>query len=507
MSVETMTNYSTSSLTGSRLLAAYLGDIRIELTKITRTPAFFVPTLFFPAMFYVLFGVLMGGGDAQGALHTFVRMGVFGTMAPGLFGFGVSLAFEREYGQLIFKQALPTPPGSYLLARMLMAMLFASVIAVILIVLALTLTHAPLTPMAAVRVFFVEVLGVLPFCAIGLFVGALASGQAAPAIINIIYLPMAFLSGLWVPFQYLRIPLLQDTATLWPPFHLSQIALHAVGMESFGTMGSHICALIGVTLLFFILAVRRLSSGGLHLFGARRPGSGFRFGKLFTMGIIFVSIFLIIAGVMGGHEKVPAATSKAAAEEGAGSPVTGTRSTAAVGVAAPATTQLGDFDAGSTKVSYGLGWAPADDKWNGGKSTAVLKLTAGGAGNSKAALEVSGNVEGSAQYPFGGMNFFPNGTTDPDFSKWGYTDYSKRSSFRFWVRGDGREYMVVFVPPNPGMDAIPLMVNFTAGPEWKEINIPLRDLGSAILERVKIIQIGTPNPGPFRFEIDDVRIE
>jgi len=179
MSVETMTNYSTSSLTGSRLLAAYLGDIRIELTKITRTPAFFVPTLFFPAMFYVLFGVLMGGGDAQGALHTFVRMGVFGTMAPGLFGFGVSLAFEREYGQLIFKQALPTPPGSYLLARMLMAMLFASVIAVILIVLALTLTHAPLTPMAAVRVFFVEVLGVLPFCAIGLFVGALASGQAA----------------------------------------------------------------------------------------------------------------------------------------------------------------------------------------------------------------------------------------------------------------------------------------------------------------------------------------
>jgi hypothetical protein len=51
------------------------------------------------------------------------------------------------------------------------------------------------------------------------------------------------------------------------------------------------------------------------------------------------------------------------------------------------------------------------------------------------------------------------------------------------------------------------MVSFTAGPEWKEINIPLRDLGSAILERVKIIQIGTPNPGPFRFEIDDVRIE
>ena len=132
--MNTAANYS--SLGGSRLLNAYLGDIRFEFVKMMRTPAFIVPTLFFPAMFYVLFGVIMGGGNQDAALHTFARMGVFGTMAPGLFGFGVSLAFEREYGLMTFKQALPTPPGSYLIARMVVAMAMAAMISILLSLLA-----------------------------------------------------------------------------------------------------------------------------------------------------------------------------------------------------------------------------------------------------------------------------------------------------------------------------------------------------------------------------------
>ena len=505
MSVDTMTNYSTSSLSGSRLLGAYLGDIKIEFTKMIRTPAFAVPTLFFPAMFYVLFGVVMQGGDPEASLQIFARMGVFGTMAPGLFGFGVSLAFEREYGQLTFKQALPTPPGSYLLARMLMAMLFASIIATLLIVLAVTLTKAPLTAVSAIKVFFIEVLGVLPFCAMGLFVGSAASGQAAPAIVNIIYLPMAFLSGLWFPLQYLKYPIFQEMAPLWPSFHLSQIALHELGKESFGSMGSHFCALIGITLLFFTIAVRRLSGAGVHMFGARRPGAAVRKSRLLGTAVIFVSIALIIAGVMGGHEKVPAVTSTVAAEDGAGSPVTGTQSAAPVGVTAPETTQLANFDGGSTAVSYGLGWIAADDKTRGGDSVSAVKLTSGGAAGSKAAMEVAGTVGTAIAYPFAGTVFFPAGDTRTGFEKWGFMDYSKRKTLRFQVRGDGQDYLVMFI--GPVMGGIPAMYHFTAGQDWKEVSVPLRDLAGLDLERVKMVGIGTMTAGPFRFEIDDVRIE
>ncbi len=49
-------------------------------------------------------------------------------MGPGLFGFGVSIAIEREYGLLTLKQALPQPAGAYLLARAVMTMLFVAII-------------------------------------------------------------------------------------------------------------------------------------------------------------------------------------------------------------------------------------------------------------------------------------------------------------------------------------------------------------------------------------------
>ena len=56
--------------------------------------------------------------------------------------------------------------------------------------------------------------GVLPFSALGLWLGTLVSGRGAPALINLIYLPMAFLSGLWVPLTMLP-PVVMTTPSAW----------------------------------------------------------------------------------------------------------------------------------------------------------------------------------------------------------------------------------------------------------------------------------------------------
>lgn len=259
------------SMSNARLWRAYLGEIRFEFVKSLRMPAFSVPTLLFPAMFYLLFGVLLGSarGNADMALYSFAAYGVFGAMGPGLFGFGVSLAIEREQGLMVFRQALPAPAGSYLLARMVMAMLFVGIITLLLIALALFAAHVPLTLAQAVKVLLINMLGTLPFCAIGLYVGSAVSGQASPAVINVIYLPMAFLSGLWVPLQFLP-AFLGDLAWLWPSHHLAQLALAAVGAPSKGEVGTQITVLALVTLVFFVLAQRRLQGGGLSLFGTPR---------------------------------------------------------------------------------------------------------------------------------------------------------------------------------------------------------------------------------------------
>ncbi len=478
-----------SQMSGARLVAAYLGDIRFELVKMLRTPAFALPTLMFPAMFYLLFGVLMGSakGNAGAALYSFAGLSVFGTMAPGLFGFGVSLAFEREYGLLVFKQALPMPPGAYLVARMAMAMIFASIISLLMLVLAKFLGHVPFGFVQALEVYVIGVLGVLPFCAIGLCVGAFVSGQAAPAIVNVIYLPMAFLSGLWVPMPLLP-HVVQQFAPLWPAFHLAQLQLDSLGAPSMGTFASHVASLAGITIVFFTIAMRKLANGGLRMFGgadgARRAGVPLQ--RLLSRAVFFAGLGLIVAGIMGGSvQKTP--------DDGAGP----------VGVPAPTNPVVASFDDGTLNASYGVGWMVADDKTRGGNSTSSVQVIAGGAEHSQGALEASGTVRDAIEYPFGGTIFFPKGTEDGAFM-----DYSSKKTLRFHARGDGRQYTVLFLVGAEGRAGIPPMYAFTAGPEWKEVRIELDTLAGMDLKRVHGVVIGAMGPpGDFRFALDDVRLE
>jgi ABC-2 type transport system permease protein len=495
-------NAAYSEMSRSRLLAAYLGDIRFELVKMARTPAFAIPTLLFPLLFFLLFGVLMGSarGNAQMSLFAFTSYGVFGAIAPGLFGFGVSLAFEREQGLLLFRQAIPMPSGSYLLARMVMAMIFVAIVTLMMMLLAVFVAHVPLTVGQAILVFFVNVLGVLPFCAIGLYVGSMVSGQAAPAIVNLIFIPMSFLSGLWVPMQFLP-KVVQQMAPVWPAHHLVQLSLTAVDAPSMGDTATHIGALVGVTILFFALAMRRLAGRGIRMFGAT-PG-GFPLRRAINVGLFWIAVGLVVAGILGGNAPRPAAAKLTS--DSKASPEAAASATAPVGAPAPAEPLIADFDAGSEKARYGLGFAASDDKTRGGNSSASQKLVDGGAASSKAALEVSGEVGTGTQYAFAGTSFLPNGIPDAEWPRQGLMDYSRKQALVFQARGDGQSYLVMVM--GPALDAIPAMYGFTAGTDWQEVRVPLQTFESADLKRIKLISFGTMTPGAFRFQIDDVRVE
>jgi ABC-2 type transport system permease protein len=486
---------SQTNMTSGRLWGAYLGEIQFEFVKSLRTPAFAVPTLFFPIMFYVLFGILLGSmrGNAGMSQYTFATYGVFGAMGPGLFGFGVSLAIEREQGLLTLKQALPQPPGAYLLARAFMAMVFVAIIAVMLTILAVVVAKVPLTFAQAAQLFAIDVLGALPFCAIGMFVGSLVSGQASPAIVNLIFLPMAFLSGLWLPLQFMP-KILTDIAPLWPAYHLAQMGLATVGAESKGTFSGHIAVLVAITVVFFLLAVRRMQGGGFRLLGAQPKRT-----LALVAGAAAVLIALSLSGVFGGKA---AGTGGATAATDA-STTTGTPAPESpAGKAAPDTVLIAGFDDGSANAAYGTGWAAAGDDMRGGNSHATQRLVAEGAGGSKGALEVTGAIGAGIQYPFAGTMFFPEG---PPMK--GLMDYSGKKTLRFQARGDGKRYTVIVIS-GLAVEAIPLMHEFEAGPDWKEVRLELAEFAVADWKRVRAIGVGTMGPvGPFRFEIDDVRLE
>ena len=239
------------------MLALYLREARYEFLRLLRTPAFSVPTLVFAPMFYLMFGVLLNRGNAQAASYLMATYSVFGVMGPGLFGFGVGLAMDRERGLLTLKRVQPVPALAPLLAKVGMAMVFAACIGVMLLALGMTVGGVHMTAAQAALLLCVDVLGVVPFCALGLLIGTLVSGSGAPAVVNLVYMPMALLSGLWLPLRMLP-DVVQQMAPLWPAWHLGQLALKIVDQDAGKPVWLHVAVLLGFTAICLFLAQRRL---------------------------------------------------------------------------------------------------------------------------------------------------------------------------------------------------------------------------------------------------------
>lgn len=247
-----------ASPAGPNLLRLYALEARYELVRILRMPGFAIPTILFPAMFYLFFGVVFGkgaSGSVQMPTYLLATYGTFGVMGPALFGFGVTLAMERGLGWLRLKRASPMPPAAYLVAKLVMCLVFAAIIVTVLAVLGVTLggVRMPLSRWALL--YAVLVPGTLPFCALGLALGAFLKPQAAPAVVNLLYFPMAFLSGLWIPLWALP-KLFHQLANVFPSFHLAELALSVVGQSRTGDPAGHLLWLVGFTVLLFGIALR-----------------------------------------------------------------------------------------------------------------------------------------------------------------------------------------------------------------------------------------------------------
>lgn len=239
-------------------LRACMIEIRCELLRLLREPAYVLPAVLFPVLFYVLFGVLLSGMGAPPAF-LLAGYGVFGTIGATLFGIGVGVANEREQGLLRLRRALPAHAGGWLLAKMVAAMAFALAISLLLALVGSTLGGVSLPASGWALLLVVNLLGVLPFAALGLLIGSLFGGNAAIAVVNVLFLPMVFLSGLWLPLSMLP-DFFARLAPVWPAWHLGQIAFKVVGHDSGGALWLHVLALLVPAAVFTHFALRRLST-------------------------------------------------------------------------------------------------------------------------------------------------------------------------------------------------------------------------------------------------------
>ena len=242
----------------SRTLALYAKEAKYELLKNMRIPVYAISTVTFPVMFYVLFGIVLGSGNPanrnENATYMLATMGCFGVIAVALFGFGVSLAMERGQGWLQVKRASPMPVSAYFLGKLCSAVVFSTVIMLLLLAIGFTFGGVRLPIAMAAKLVGILVAGSIPFSAMGMAIGYFAKPNSAPGLVNLIYLPMSFCSGLWIPLFMLPHGL-RVLAKVLPPYHLSQLALNAVGMVDNPTPAwGHVEALIAFTLVFLGLA-------------------------------------------------------------------------------------------------------------------------------------------------------------------------------------------------------------------------------------------------------------
>lgn len=168
---------------------------RAMTVELVRYPAYLVPTLLLPPVFFLFF--VSSGPRHDGASRMAIFAG-FAVIGVAFFQFGVGIAADRASPWEVFLRALPLGPGIRLAARLLSASVFAVASAALLVVTAVATTDVKLTPSAWIELPLVLLAGTIPFAFLGIALGYWAPAKGALPLANLLYLTLAYAGGLWM---------------------------------------------------------------------------------------------------------------------------------------------------------------------------------------------------------------------------------------------------------------------------------------------------------------------
>ena len=200
-----------------------------------RNRAYSASAIGFPVVFFCMFGSLnrhAGPGGHEVARYLLAGYSCFGAVGASLFGIGAGLAYERGHGWLELKRASPMPPMAYLLAKLASSLIFSLAICLLLVALSpLVAGHSVATAADIAKLLGVVAVGTVPFASLGLLFGLAVPPSAGPGFINLLYLPLSFFGGLWMPVEQLPHWML-GVAQYLPTYWFSRLALHALGFQT-----------------------------------------------------------------------------------------------------------------------------------------------------------------------------------------------------------------------------------------------------------------------------------
>ena len=221
-----------------------------------REAAFF--TFLFPILLLVLIGSVYGDEPIEGVdAPTFLLIGLlgYGVAANAFAGLAITLVVRREAGVLKRVRGTPLGPGTYLAAVIgsTLVVIGLEVVAQLLLgvyVLGAEWPDQPLVFAAAVLV------GTAAFAALGIAVTtAVRTAEGSSAVVNAIFLPMAFISGVF--FSTAEMPsFLEAISEVLPLTYLLEL-IRAAFLPGEGFAASALAAVSLWGLAGLIVALRR----------------------------------------------------------------------------------------------------------------------------------------------------------------------------------------------------------------------------------------------------------
>lgn len=235
---------------------ALLYLVRCELVKLLRLPIFLLPTLIFPLMFFAFFGLPNINNQISGIAagpYILTSFGAYSVISVALFSFGASIAAERGLGWNRLLRVTPLRSRTFFAAKVIMAMIFGcAVLACLFAFGAIVGVRMPLGDWLGVLGLLL--VGMIPFVALGLWIGYIAGPNSAAAVANLIFLPLSFASGLFVPVDILP-EVIQKVAPYLPAYHVGQLGWTLLGAGDGKSLGVHLLWLAGYSVAFLILAL------------------------------------------------------------------------------------------------------------------------------------------------------------------------------------------------------------------------------------------------------------
>jgi ABC-2 type transport system permease protein len=201
-------------------LKLFLHQLRNEQLIFWRSREAAVFVFFFPVMLLLLLGAVYNGTYRGHAEIDYLVAGLigYGVANTTFGGLAILLVLRRETGILKRIRATPLPPPFYLGATIVSMLIVFALQAVAIIVVG-KLVYGAAWPPRPLSGLVVCAIGAAAFAAMGVGLASLIrSAEGSSAVVNVIVLPLAFLSGGFGPTS--RYPqFLQDVAEVLPLKH------------------------------------------------------------------------------------------------------------------------------------------------------------------------------------------------------------------------------------------------------------------------------------------------